>query len=359
MSIWKKIVCNALYGGVTKEEYDRVSEKISLQNRDLVKLFSLIVGIILFLLFILSFFADGLPAADNRVVYLLSTVAVFAVYAAARHPFFAASKYNRLLIFAFHFIVYAFAFYISLLHRDVPAVTAVVVLFVCPIVFLDRPVNIAATTSLAVLVFSLLAFRIKPREIALDDTWNMVSFGILSVCINVFLMRMKMRLLVQQGEINFLGTHDLMTGLKNRNSYEKEVSGLFSQCAQSVSCVFIDVNGLHTVNNTRGHAAGDEMLRTVARSLCDAFGKEHGYRTGGDEFIFFALDIPEEKVRELAASVQEELRIKDYFVALGVETAQKQSGDVTALILCAERVMYEDKRKYYQLPENNRRHAQR
>ena len=55
----------------------------------------------------------------------------------------------------------------------------------------------------------------------------------------------------------------------------------------------------------------------------------------------------------------QELRKKDYFVALGVETAQKQSGDVTALILCAERVMYEDKRKYYQLPENNRRHAQR
>lgn len=359
MGVWKKIVGNALYGGVTKEEYARISEEISSQNRDLVKLLSLIVGIMLFVLAVLSFIVTGLPVADNKVVYIVSAVAVFAMYAAARHPFFADHKYGMLLAYALETIIYAFAFYISLLHRDVPAVTAVVVLFVCPIVFLDRPLNIAVTTFLAVLVFSVLTYFIKPRPIALDDIWNMITFGALSVAINVFLMRMKMRVLAQQWEIRYLGTHDLMTGLKNRNSYEKEASRLFSQCSVSLSCIFVDVNGLHAVNNAQGHAAGDEMLRSVARILWDAFGKDHGYRTGGDEFVFFTLDTPEEKVRALAMQAQEELWKKNYYVALGVETMEKQEGDLRALIRKAEAVMYQDKQAFYQRPENNRRRAPR
>ena len=52
-------------------------------------------------------------------------------------------------------------------------------------------------------------------------------------------------------------------------------------------CVYIDANGLHELNNERGHEAGDLMLRFVADSLMEQFPKGSLYRVGGDEFVVF------------------------------------------------------------------------
>ena len=46
-------------------------------------------------------------------------------------------------------------------------------------------------------------------------------------------------------------------------------------------CVYIDANGLHELNNERGHEAGDLMLRFVAESLMEQFPKGSLYRVGG------------------------------------------------------------------------------
>ena len=50
-------------------------------------------------------------------------------------------------------------------------------------------------------------------------------------------------------------------------------------------CVYIDANGLHELNNERGHEAGDLMLRFGAESLMEQFPKGSLYRVGGDEFV--------------------------------------------------------------------------
>ena len=52
-------------------------------------------------------------------------------------------------------------------------------------------------------------------------------------------------------------------------------------------CVYIDANGLHELNNERGHEAGDLMLRFVAESLMEQFPKGSLCRVGGDEFVVF------------------------------------------------------------------------
>lgn len=65
----------------------------------------------------------------------------------------------------------------------------------------------------------------------------------------------------------------------------------------SLSCVYVDVNGLHELNNASGHEKGDQMLQTVALELQGRFGRDNCYRTGGDEFVAFVQDEPETAVR--------------------------------------------------------------
>ena len=60
---------------------------------------------------------------------------------------------------------------------------------------------------------------------------------------------------------------DMLTGVRNRNSYEQNLSIYPSLCKKNLSCIFADLNGLHELNNTKGHEAGDKMLQFVAGKL--------------------------------------------------------------------------------------------
>lgn len=78
---------------------------------------------------------------------------------------------------------------------------------------------------------------------------------------------------------------------------------------------YLDANGLHELNNHLGHKAGDEMLICIGTSLVELFGCEDVYRIGGDEFIVFCIDTPEEvvnrKVKEFLDKMEEKKREMD------------------------------------------------
>ena len=57
------------------------------------------------------------------------------------------------------------------------------------------------------------------------------------------------------------GDRDTLTGMYNRNRYERDLPVLFSRYQSSLTCIYIDVNGLREMNNTKGHDLGDKMLR--------------------------------------------------------------------------------------------------
>ena len=95
---------------------------------------------------------------------------------------------------------------------------------------------------------------------------------------------------------------DEMTGLYNRRCYEEDLTGYRSSGFDDGFVLFsIDVNGLKVVNDTKGHAAGDELIKGAAECIVSLF-KETGkvYRVGGDEFMVIAhLSEPEELRRKL------------------------------------------------------------
>jgi len=93
----------------------------------------------------------------------------------------------------------------------------------------------------------------------------------------------------REEELSFLATHDPLTGLPNRTLILDRVEQMLARSARSqtpVAALFIDLDNFKSINDTLGHAVGDELLQAVAARLkgvvrdADALG-----RLGGDEFV--------------------------------------------------------------------------
>ncbi len=143
---------------------------------------------------------------------------------------------------------------------------------------------------------------------------------------------------------------DYLTQVKNRNRYERDIAEFAVISAQSLWCAFIDVNGLHDLNNTKGHKAGDIMLTTVASVTKKIFG-EYVYRLGGDEFIAFKTDSSHEEFMSLKHRLIADVEKKGYSVSIGFSSANKNENgvfDVDNMVSEAEEYMYREKKEYYQ-----------
>ena len=94
---------------------------------------------------------------------------------------------------------------------------------------------------------------------------------------------------VANEQLRMLAMHDPLTGLPNRNSLNERLSDALTRAARShdpVALLFIDLDGFKRVNDEFGHAAGDEVLREVARRLPQALrATDMVARFGGDEFV--------------------------------------------------------------------------
>ena len=85
---------------------------------------------------------------------------------------------------------------------------------------------------------------------------------------------------------------DALTGMLSRYSYNKVLSDHHDKdtMPRDLTVFSIDINGLKMVNDTRGHAAGDQTICDAAACIAEVFGREGKcYRIGGDEFIALVL----------------------------------------------------------------------
>ncbi len=146
--------------------------------------------------------------------------------------------------------------------------------------------------------------------------------------------------------------HDALTGLYNRNRYERDLPEIFAQYQNSLACVYIDANGLRETNNTKGHDKGDEMLQTVAAEIGKHFATEYIYRIGGDEFVLFVPEPDESKLKLQSEQLSSALSKVNSSISVGIQCG-KNISSLSLLIKAAEKKMYAQKKKYYE--KHNRR----
>ena len=142
-------------------------------------------------------------------------------------------------------------------------------------------------------------------------------------------------------------TTDSLTGVLNRVAYNKSLKVLSQEKIADFSCIYVDVNELHLINNTYGHSAGDEMLLYIANTLKDVFEGHEVYRLGGDEFLVFVRNVPCEAVKKVIKRFGEQLKSKNYYTSVGL-SYRTQSTNIDDMVKEAEARMYEAKAQYYQ-----------
>jgi diguanylate cyclase (GGDEF)-like protein len=107
---------------------------------------------------------------------------------------------------------------------------------------------------------------------------------------------LKQALLQERLQHIHLASHDVLTGLANRRGLQQHISSCFERALRNstlVALVVADLDNFKPVNDTYGHAAGDELLRLLAQRMRDTLRKtDFIARLGGDEFVFVfeALD---------------------------------------------------------------------
>jgi len=96
----------------------------------------------------------------------------------------------------------------------------------------------------------------------------------------------------QRLELEFMATHDPLTGLPNRALVLASVEQMLARARRQqtpVAALFIDLDNFKAINDTLGHGAGDELLRAVTARLQDAVREVDALgRLGGDEFVVIA-----------------------------------------------------------------------
>ena len=133
---------------------------------------------------------------------------------------------------------------------------------------------------------------------------------------------------------------DPLTHLFNRQSYYQDIEGNERYITGVAS---IDMNDLKYLNDTFGHSAGDEALKTVATIMKENSGKNSTvYRVGGDEFMIFFYGADEERIRSAIGKMREELGKTDYVLAFGYAMVSKELG-ITEAIKVSDLQMYTDK----------------
>lgn len=179
---------------------------------------------------------------------------------------------------------------------------------------------------------------------------------ILQVCVIVFLLltiliiywiisSAKKSEMINQ-KLNLIANYDSLTGLKNGNSYHAVLEAANGRNSETFACIYIDVNGLHEINNRLGHQAGNDMLKTVADTLLEMFTQDEVYRIGGDEFVILSENQEKQVICDKTDQVRQKLKEKNYEISIGIEWRDADI-NINKMLNIAESTMQSDKRRYY------------
>ncbi|MGX5721296.1 bifunctional diguanylate cyclase/phosphodiesterase [Shinella zoogloeoides] len=156
-------------------------------------------------------------------------------------------------------------------------------------------------------------------------------------------------------QISFLARHDGLTGLPNRASFNNRLEADLDSARRSggkVAAIGIDLDKFKEVNDTRGHAAGDEVLATLSRRMQACLGADETVaRFGGDEFAaakrFEDMSDLTDFLQRLENCLTEDIRIDGYDIkpgaSLGVAIYPQDADNIEALLNNADLAMYRAK----------------
>ncbi len=184
------------------------------------------------------------------------------------------------------------------------------------------------------------------------------------------LERANLRLRDKEKELEHLARHDALTGLANRALLDERLLQVLTRAQRnnsSAALLVVDLDEFKTINDTHGHAAGDQLLLAVAERLTsNVRAVDTVARFGGDEFVIVmenlrerdeAVRIAQKLVTEIGNPYRIEAGIVHIGASIGIAICPPDASDPDGLLRCADAAMYAAKsagrnqwRAYHDLP---------
>ncbi|MCQ2549182.1 MAG: GGDEF domain-containing protein [Lachnospiraceae bacterium] len=354
---WDKLNKAFYYGGLEPEEYEECKEEFWRLDTKYLRFIAVLLILFMTICFVGSY-KIGVYSLNQKLYGSMIVVSVL-VLLSTFPPFFA--NKGRIL-FPLYFLMSAlflFGILIGLSQPDQISATFLIFIMVGPLLIYDKPFRPCFVVSIFSIIFVITSLSFKEVAVQETDFINGISFAIVSCIINTINLCSRMQRVWFSKNMERLASIDPMTKLKNRARFHFNERYYSKIGNETLSCIFVDVNGLHELNNTLGHDAGDEMLIYVADCMSKEFGKEDTYRLGGDEFATIVWDKSEEELWKRAEHFVEKVEEKGYSIALGIATVSAQNVNMPELLKLADNNMYTDKKQYYDNNSKNRRQKHR
>lgn len=146
---------------------------------------------------------------------------------------------------------------------------------------------------------------------------------------------------------------DSLTYAQNRNHFNEYIEQNRNKELHSLGVIYLDLNGLKEINDKMGHIAGDTLIITASYALQEIF-LDNSYRVGGDEFVVIEQDVSELLFFDQYAKLLKRMKELEISVATGC-VWKETCPNLSETLQEADQKMYEDKKRYYSLAENDRR----
>lgn len=343
-----------LYTGVDKNSYKLVQNDINNINRKMISIFTGLATILVGIMCVISLFLNG--TLQNHFVYLGGFFAALVLFLLST---FYGKNHPWIIVFLIYFAYSIFLIYGiaigTITNPTQQTVTFMVMLVILPILFIDHPLRMAMVMLFYVIVFIILCCKRKTGVVFTIDILDAIIYAILGFASGTIVNHNKIRKFILEHILEEATRIDQLTHMNNRNSFETDLRKIPDVCNEMLACVYVDVNGLHELNNVRGHLMGDIMLQYIAENMIKVFGKDYTYRIGGDEFVAFIVDKDEVSIESSINRFIEAVEREEYHVAIGVKNMAKNELDMDMIIRTAETIMYQNKAAFYQDSQRDRR----
>lgn len=155
---------------------------------------------------------------------------------------------------------------------------------------------------------------------------------------------------------NHLAYFDSLTGLSNRASMQKDLENLFfnSSNKTKIAVLFFDIDRFKQVNDTLGHAVGDQLLKQIAERISTLRHEQcRKYRVSGDEFVVIINNASKDSSEHMAVEILKLLQ-KPFWIeenelhitsSIGIALYPEHGADVENIMKKADTAMYIAKEK--------------
>jgi diguanylate cyclase (GGDEF)-like protein len=310
-------------------------------------------ALLLFLLYLTSFISSTIAANRALYAYTFTTMAVIFVLSVCvfrKYPI-------SILPVYYGFLTLVFAFSISLSgyrQANIPSTTFCVLLFVLPLLIIDKPYRMSLYLILAVCIFCRVSHIYKAPAIASLDTINALSFLFLTILVNLIVVRMKIRDQLCQYQIEQEKDTDSLTQLLTKSASERNIRAALSDNSKEAALLILDIDNFKQINDTLGHAFGDTIIHITGQCIRNSFRSTDILgRFGGDEFLIFMDGTQDKKLIENRLEYFHKQLKKDLIafkdnvqiqISIGIALCPNTSHDYDELFQFADIALYKSKR---------------